>query len=140
MNAGRNWRATPGSARKTYGRENSRIDLLLEDGPGGICYVEIKNVTLAQQGVGLFPDAVSRRGSKHLRELEEMAAMGHRAVIFFCAQRRDVREVRPADTIDPEYGLALRRAVANGVEALAYNASVSPCSVHLDHAIPVVCP
>ena len=123
-----------------YGRESSRIDLLLENAPEGSCYVEVKNVTLAQHGIGLFPDAVSLRGSKHLRELEEMAAMGHRAVIFFCAQRCDVQEVRPADSIDPEYGTALRRAVANGVEALAYNARVSPCSVHLDHAIPVVCP
>lgn len=123
-----------------YGRENSRIDLLLEDGPGGTCYVEVKNLTLAQHGIGLFPDAVSRRGSKHLRELEEMAALGHRAVIFFCAQRSDVREVRPADAIDPEYGKTLRRAVANGVEALAYNACISPDCIRLDHPVPVVFP
>jgi len=123
-----------------YGRENSRIDLLLEDGPRGACYVEVKNVTLARDGVGLFPDAVSRRGSKHLRELEEMAALGHRAVIFFCAQRGDVREVRPADTIDPEYGETLRHAVANGVQALAYNASINPGCIRLDRPVPVVFP
>ena len=123
-----------------YGRENSRIDLLLEDGPRGICYVEVKNVTLARDGIGLFPDAVSRRGSKHLRELEEMVALGHRAVIFFCAQRSDVREVRPADAIDPEYGETLRRAVANGVEALAYNASINPGCIRLDLQVPVVFP
>jgi sugar fermentation stimulation protein A len=124
----------------SYGRENSRIDLLLEDGPGGACYVEVKNVTLAERGVGLFPDAVSKRGSKHLRELEQMAGMGHRAVIFYCVQRSDVREVRPADAIDPEYGAALRRAVANGVEALAYRAHITPGSVRLDSPVPVVCP
>lgn len=123
-----------------YGRENSRIDLLLEDGARGACYVEVKNVTLAEHGVGLFPDAVSRRGTRHLRELEQMTALGHRAVIFYCAQRCDVREVRPADVIDPEYGAALRRAVANGVEALAYRARISPGSVRLDRPVPVVCP
>ena len=123
-----------------YGRENSRVDLLLEDGPGGVCYVEVKNVTLAQQGIGLFPDAVSRRGAKHLRELAQMAATGHRAVIFFCVQRPDVEEVRPADDIDPEYGQALRQALAGGVEALAYRTCIDPAGVQLQRPVPVVCP
>lgn len=123
-----------------YGKENSRIDLLLEDGHAGFCYVEVKNVTLAKDGIGLFPDAVSRRGSKHLRELEEMASLGHRAVIFFCVQRNDVREVRPADAIDPVYGTSLRQAIASGVETLAYRALVSPAGVQLERPIPVLCP
>lgn len=123
-----------------YGRENSRIDLLLERGPSDSCYVEVKNVTLAEDGIGLFPDAVSRRGSKHLRELMEMATLGHRAVIFYCVQRIDVREVRPADVIDPAYGEALRLAITSGVEALAYRARVSPVGVYLERPIPVQCP
>ena len=70
-----------------YGKENSRIDLLLEEGEGPPCYVEVKSVTLAEDGVGYFPDAVSERGSKHLRELGAVATQGQRGVICFCAQR-----------------------------------------------------
>lgn len=123
-----------------YGEENSRIDLLLEGGPGGSCYVEIKNVTLVEDGVALFPDAVSTRGTKHLRELAAMFGRGCRAVIFFCVQRNDAREVRPADRIDPLYGKTLREALAQGVEALAYEAQVSLDGIMLDRALPVVCP
>ena len=83
------------------------------------CYVEIKNVTLAQEGIGYFPDAVSERGSKHLRELAEVAAGGKRAVICFCVQRKDVFEVRPADNIDGIYGATLRKAIDAGVQAIA---------------------
>ena len=93
-----------------YGRENSRIDLLLEGGGKPDCYVEIKNVTLAEEGIGYFPDAVSERGSKHLRELAEVAAGGKRAVICFCVQRKDVFEVRPADSIDK----TIRRDIETG--------------------------
>lgn len=123
-----------------YGAENSRIDLLLEEGPAGLCYVEIKNVTLVEDGVALFPDAVSARGTKHLRELAEMVRQGCRAVIFFCVQRNDTREVRPADRIDPLYGKTLREAMAQGVEALAYEARVSLEEIVLGRALPVVCP
>jgi sugar fermentation stimulation protein A len=118
-----------------YGQENSRIDLLLEsDIP---CYVEVKNVTLADQGIGYFPDAVSARGSKHLRELMGVVAAGQRAVIFFCVQREDVSEVRPADHIDAVYGRTLREALEVGVEAIAYGARVSPDGVALWHALSV---
>lgn len=118
-----------------YGQENSRVDLLLEaDIP---CYVEVKNVTLAENGIGYFPDAVSARGSKHLRELMGVVAAGQRAVIFFCVQRNDVREVRPADHIDPVYGRTLREALESGVEAVAYGAGVSVERVVLENALPV---
>lgn len=125
-----------------YGQERSRVDLLLSGDPErSACYVEIKNVTAAvDSGVALFPDAVSARGSKHLRELMAMAAQGDRAVIFFCVQRGDVREVRPADAIDPEYGATLRQALACGVEALAYRARVGPRGIELTTPVPVVCP
>lgn len=126
-----------------YGRENSRIDLLLEDPAGRRpdCYVEVKNVTAAAEGgVALFPDAVSERGSKHLRELMAVVAAGQRAVMCYCVQRADVTEVRPADAIDPIYGQTLREALKAGVEAIAYGAEVSPAGIRLLNPLPVVCP
>ncbi len=126
-----------------YGEENSRIDLLL-DSPGNVsstpCYVEVKNVTLVDDGIARFPDAVSIRASKHLRELMSVVRAGQRAVIFFCVQRGDVREVRPADHIDPHYGEILREAVACGVECLAYGADVSEHEIALRRALPVRLP
>lgn len=124
-----------------YGRESSRIDLLLTAADGRNCYVEVKNVTAAvADGIALFPDAVSTRATKHLRELMAMVREGHRAVVCFCAQRGDVREVRPADAIDPEYGRTLRQALAAGVEAIACRARVTPRSIRLHERVPVVCP
>jgi len=124
-----------------YGKEGSRIDLLLKSPDRPDCYVEVKNVTAAvQDGIALFPDAVSERGTKHLRELMGVVAEGRRAVLVFCVQRGDVREVRPADAIDPAYGRTLREAIAAGVEAIACRAEVTPESVHLAHLLPVVCP
>lgn len=126
-----------------YGRENSRIDLLLEDPAGRRpdCYVEVKNVTAAaEEGVALFPDAVSERGSKHLRELMAVVAAGQRAVMCYCVQRADVIEVRPADAIDPIYGQTLREALKAGVETIAYGAEVSPAGIRLLNPLPVVCP
>ena len=129
-----------------YGEENSRIDLLLTssvktgaEGKGGVpCYVEVKNVTLAESGVASFPDAISKRGAKHLRELISVARAGGRAVIFFCVQRGDVDRVRPADHIDKAYGEWLRRAVESGVEAIAYRAVVTPEEIVLHTKLPVV--
>lgn len=126
-----------------YGRENSRIDLLLEDPAGRRpdCYVEVKNVTAAaEEGVALFPDAVSERGSKHLRELMAVVAAGQRAVMCYCVQRADVTEVRPADAIDPIYGQTLREALKAGVETIAYGAEVSPAGIRLLNPLPIVCP
>lgn len=120
-----------------YGEEKSRIDLLLQ-GPAGLCYVEVKNVTMVEGELALFPDAVTTRGQKHLRELMEMVRQGHRAVIFYVVQRPDGHGVAPADTIDPEYGKLLRLATANGVEPIAYRARVTPEEILLTHRLPVV--
>ena len=112
----------------------SRIDLLLEDSGGTLppCYVEIKNVSLgAEGGIGLFPDAVTLRGQKHLRELQRVAASGSRALLFFCVQHSGIAEVRPADEIDPEYGRLLREVAADGVELMAYGASVDVDSAEI---------
>lgn len=125
-----------------YGNENSRIDILLDGHTKKPpCYVEVKNVTAAvENDIALFPDAISERGSKHLRELMAMVDEGFRAVLIFCVQRTDVNEVRPADGIDPVYGKTLRQALAHGVEVLAYRARISLQEIVLADKIPVVCP
>jgi sugar fermentation stimulation protein A len=120
-----------------YGSERSRIDLLLE-GEKGRCYVEVKNVTLVEDGRALFPDAVTIRGQKHLRELMEVVRNGDRGVILFTVQRGDGATVAPADRIDPVYGKLLREAVKNGVEALAYRAEVKPEEIRLTGRLAVV--
>lgn len=128
-----------------YGNENSRIDLLLERTESTMnshkqCYVEVKNVTLLENNIAYFPDAVSLRGTKHLRELIQMVSEGHRAVIFYCVQRNDAHEFRPAETIDPEYTMTLCEAINQGVEAFAYAATVSTTEIKLVKSLPVVIP
>lgn len=118
-----------------YG-EGSRIDLFLT-GPKGYCYVEVKNVTLVDKGRALFPDAVSARGQKHLRELMEMVRQGHRAVNLFVVQRADGDSLSPADHIDPAYGKLLREAARSGVELLAYRAAVSHAEIRLERRLAV---
>jgi len=124
-----------------YGEEASRVDLVLEAPRRKACYVEVKNVTAAaSKGVALFPDSVSERGARHLRELMRLKAQGLRPVQLYCVQRGDVREVRPADGIDFEYGQTLREAIAVGVEVLAYRAKVTATEIRLAERIPVFCP
>jgi sugar fermentation stimulation protein A len=125
-----------------YGKENSRIDLLLDNGEFDTrppCYVEVKNVTLVENGVGYFPDAVTSRGTKHLRELISVVEQGSRAIIFYCVQRNDCEEVIPADHIDEIYGRTLRDALSAGVEALAYAFYVSPSEIVPATQLPVIC-
>lgn len=124
-----------------FGEERSRVDLLLGHPGREDCYVEVKNVTAAaSKGVALFPDCVSERGAKHLRELMRLKLRGLRPVQLYCVQRGDVKEVRPADGIDHEYGRTLREAIAAGVEVLAYRAKVTPKEIRIAERIPVVCP
>lgn len=120
-----------------YGNERSRVDLLLESDTRPRCYVEVKNVTLVENDHAFFPDAVTERGRKHLRELAGRVAAGERGVIFFCIQRHDAKLLRPADHIDPAYGKMLREAVALGVEAIAWRATVTVKEIRLDTPLPV---
>ena len=113
---------------------HSRLDLCLE-GITGSCFVEVKNVTLAINGTAAFPDAVSERGTKHLKELMRLKRQGHRAAIVFVIQRGDCDNFRPADEIDNEYGRWLRRAVKAGVEALPYRAKVTAKEIILTERI-----
>ena len=108
-----------------YGEQRSRIDILLESPGQPPCYVEIKNVSLADEdGHGLFPDAVTSRGQKHLQELIHMQESGARAALVFCVQHTGVASVSPADDIDPEYGRLLRQAMAAGVSVFALGADI----------------
>lgn len=121
-----------------YGR-NSRIDVLLE-GRGKDprpCYVEVKSTTLAEGDLGLFPDAVTERGRKHLEEMQREVKRGARAVQLFVLSRTDVKRFRPADAIDPDYGKELRKAARNGVEVMAHRSKITLNGVVLGESVPV---
>ena len=114
-----------------YG-EKSRIDFLLDDPKKGACYVEIKNVHLSRTaGLAEFPDSVTTRGAKHLRELVTVKEAGDRAVMAFVVQRSDCDRFRPAADLDPAYAEALGDAVSAGVELIAYDCDVSTTEVVL---------
>lgn len=106
-----------------YG-EGSRIDFLLTDSKAVLpdCYVEVKSVTLREGATALFPDSVTARGTKHLKELADMVARGHRAVMLYLVQRDDCTDFAIADHIDPKYGAAFQAAQAAGVEAIVAEA------------------
>lgn len=122
-----------------YGVENSRADFRL-DYPTGEVFVEVKSVTLGFDGtaVAAFPDAVTVRGSKHLRELAALARQGMRAVQFYCVNLSGIEAVRAAEEIDPAYAAALADAKAAGVEVLAYGAEVSPEGLVLQRKLQVL--
>jgi len=101
-----------------YGAERSRIDVLALDGEGRQVFIEVKNATLKAGDWALFPDAVTERGTKHLRELQAMVEEGHRAAIAFFVHRSDVDRFDAAREIDPAYALELDHAAAKGVEVL----------------------
>jgi len=120
-----------------YG-ENSRIDILLEDPARPPCYVEIKNVHLMRQaGLAEFPDSVTARGAKHLKELVAMVASGARAVMVYFVQRGDAEAFTLAHDIDPRYAAAFQDARAAGVEAIALASEVTLEGLKLPRAIPL---
>ena len=122
-----------------YGQEKSRIDFRL-DYPGGAAYVEVKSVTLGFDGTSIaaFPDAVTQRGAKHLRELAHLARSGVRAVQLYCVNLSGIDGVRPAVEIDAGYAVALREAKAAGVEVLAYGVQVSAQQICIDRPVLVL--
>lgn len=121
-----------------YGK-NSRIDLLLSDPQKGLAYVEVKNVHLSRKaGLAEFPDSVTERGAKHLVELSDMVAEGHRAVMVFLIQRADVTKLSLAADVDPGYARAFEAAAKAGVEPLALRCKVSTSAITVDKAIPIV--
>jgi len=119
-----------------YG-QNSRIDILLEDAAKPACYVEVKNVTLRRGDQADFPDAVTARGAKHLRELGDMVEEGHRAVMFYLVQRPDCTLMDIARDIDPTYDSELKTAIKRGVEVICYQCRVGTDEVVVDRPLPV---
>jgi sugar fermentation stimulation protein A len=115
---------------------DSRLDALLE-GPAGALWVEAKNVTMVEDGVALFPDAPTERGRKHLLELIALARQGVRVACFFLVQRPDASCFGPAGVIDPDYARLFRQALAAGVEAWPYQATVSERGIGLGPRLPI---
>ncbi|EST17000.1 sugar fermentation stimulation protein [Pseudomonas putida S610] len=122
-----------------YGEEGSRIDFRLEF-DGAPAYVEVKSVTLgyADSTTAAFPDAVTQRGAKHLRELAKLARQGLRAVQLYCVNLTGIEAVRPADDIDLAYAQALKAAAAEGVEVLAYGTRLDAKGIVIDRRLPVI--
>ncbi|MEZ9243568.1 DNA/RNA nuclease SfsA [Vibrio lentus] len=133
-----------------YGSENSRIDILLEDSEKPPCYIEVKSVTLLDEqqtstkqetstkGQGFFPDAVTTRGQKHLRELTEMAESGNRAVLLFTVLHSGIEKVSAAHHIDAKYSLLLKQAQDAGVEVLCYKAELRSTQIQLKQAVEFI--
>jgi sugar fermentation stimulation protein A len=124
-------------AEVRYGRERSRIDFLLEDPARGRCWVEVKNVHWRVGAFARFPDAVTTRGAKHLRELRAQVEIGERAVMLYVIQREDCSALALARDIDPDYARACVDAVQAGVEVLAYTCRVTLAGVSIARPLPV---
>jgi len=126
-----------------YGDENSRIDLLLDfptNDESSIpqaskAYVEVKSVTLLDKDQGYFPDSVTTRGQKHLRELIQIVESGDRAVLLFAVLHTGINSVKVADHIDIKYAQLLEQAIKAGVEVLAYKADISESGLFISERI-----
>ncbi len=117
--------------------DKSRLDLLLTKGTDKI-FIEVKNCSLVEGDLAMFPDAVTKRGTKHLKELARLVRQGNRGVIFFCVQREDGKYFKAADHIDPLYAKTLTEVVQIGVEVLAYQARVNPEEVIITKPLPCI--
>lgn len=123
--------------RPEFTWEDSRFDFLLEDERGKI-FVEVKGVTLEEDGEVRFPDAPTERGVKHLHGLRRAVEVGHRAAVFFVVQMKGVTRFRPNDATHPAFGVALREAAENGVGVYAYDCLVTPDSLTIDAPVPIL--
>lgn len=122
-------------AEYTYGQ--SRLDFCLET-PQGMHLVEVKGVTLEENGHARFPDAPTERGLKHLYELMHAVEEGHKASVVFIIQMEDVQDFAPNNVTHPAFAVALREAAAAGVQVVAVNCRVTPDSMEILHPIPVL--
>ena len=118
----------------TFG--NSRFDFYVEDGDRK-AFVEVKGVTLEENGVAMFPDAPTERGVKHINELVSALEQGFEAYILFVIQMKDVQEFRPNDFTHKAFGDALRTAKSKGVKVIAVDCTVNENSVFADKKIEV---
>ena len=125
------------SVEREVKRGASRLDFRLS-GPGGVCWVETKSVTLVEEGLARFPDAPTQRGQRHLQELIDAVKSGERAAVVFIVQRPDARRFTPHRTADPGFAERLSQALETGVEVLAYNCRVSLNAIAIARRIPIV--
>ncbi|WP_099826981.1 DNA/RNA nuclease SfsA [Oceaniglobus indicus] len=117
----------------------SRVDFLLRGDGLPDAYVEVKNVHLRRtEDWAEFPDCVTERGAKHLRELVGMVEQGHRAVMLYLVQRTDCARLRMAADLDPGYARAFEQAADAGVEMICHDTVIDTCGVSLGAALPVV--
>lgn len=117
---------------------NSRVDFRLTGPDRPAAYLEVKNVHLSRQpGLAEFPDCVTARGAKHLRELAAQVWLGQRAVMLFLVQRPDCHRFRLAEDCDPGYAATFREARKAGIEALCYDCSVTQTGITLRHRLPI---
>ena len=114
----------------------SRFDFSFER-QGKQCFLEVKGVTLENDGVCAFPDAPTERGAKHLRELTHLKQMGFGAYVLFVIQMEGVKYLLPNDATDPAFGQALRQAAQAGVEVLAVDCTVTPDSMTINDPVAV---
>ncbi len=113
------------TVRKEVKYRDSRLDLFASRGNEN-CFIEVKNVTLNENGVAMFPDAVTSRGLKHLKTLAEVKKEGMRAVMLYLIQRTDVESFSPAFHIDPDYASTLKEVALSGVEIIPFQVEVTP--------------
>ena len=104
---------------------------------GQQCFLEVKGVTLENDGVCAFPDAPTERGAKHLKGLTQLAREGYGAYVLFVIQMADVMYLHPNDATDPHFGAALREAAASGVTVLAMDCAVSEDTMEIRLPVPV---
>jgi len=116
--------------------EHSRLDFQLETEAGRV-YLEVKNCSLAENNVALFPDAVTARGTKHLLELDRLKQEGFGSAVLFCVQRSDADCFAPAASIDPMYAQTLADVRERGVQVLVYRADVGPEEIRISTPLPV---
>ena len=116
--------------------EDSRFDFSFEK-DGHKCFLEVKGVTLENDGVCAFPDAPTERGAKHLKGLCKLAREGYGAYVLFVIQMGDVKYLHPNDVTDPKFGAALREAAATGVQVLAVDCHVTEDIMEIRNPVPV---
>jgi len=115
---------------------DSRLDFRLSM-PDGVCWVEIKSVTLVEEGAACFPDAPTARGARHVQELTTAVGRGEQAAIVFIVQRPDARCFVPHDSADPAFGAVLREAASAGVGVYAWTCEVNRRAIEIAKQIPV---
>lgn len=117
---------------------NSRFDLGLGENNKIQYYVEVKGVTLVENGMAYFPDAPTERGTKHLEKLVKAKQEGFGAGVIFVIQRRDAECFCPHDRMDPAFGKALRQAASNGVDIFSFKCHVKPDEINLIDSVKVL--